>query len=224
MELTDFKRSSRSTLSHALPVTPSAYWITYVFTVLIERGREQDVVDLIKKHWLPMVEHGTTWEAFTPDPATAVARMRGPPIRSSISCTLSAASGRRGRPGARSPFTRFVTAPLRKRWFSHRTARFGRNGKSRGARFGSSWAFGRGLRRASSCPACPCRSSVKASNGFFPLRRKYVQIVFHLIPRSVLPLIKPGFSRLPLFDWCRPTNETYDGLDLKDCGGGMRQH
>jgi alpha-L-rhamnosidase len=49
-------------------VTPSAYWITYVFTVLIERGYGDEVVGFIKKHWLPMVEHGTTWEAFTRDP------------------------------------------------------------------------------------------------------------------------------------------------------------
>jgi alpha-L-rhamnosidase len=45
---------------------PSAYWITYVFTALIGRGFGQDVVAFIKKSWLPMVEHGTTWESFTP--------------------------------------------------------------------------------------------------------------------------------------------------------------
>ena len=49
-------------------ITPSAYWITYVFTVLLERGHGEEVVRFIKKHWLPMVEHGTTWEGFTPDP------------------------------------------------------------------------------------------------------------------------------------------------------------
>ncbi len=45
---------------------PSAYWITYVFAALIERGYGQEVVAFIKKFWLPMVEHGTTWESFTP--------------------------------------------------------------------------------------------------------------------------------------------------------------
>ncbi len=47
-------------------LSPSAYWITYVFTALIERGFGQDVVAFIKKFWLPMVDHGTTWEAFNP--------------------------------------------------------------------------------------------------------------------------------------------------------------
>ncbi len=47
-------------------VTPSAYWVTYVFTVLIERGYGQEVTDFIKKFWTPMVEHGTTWENFAP--------------------------------------------------------------------------------------------------------------------------------------------------------------
>jgi hypothetical protein len=45
---------------------PSAYWITYVFTVLIERGFGQEVIAFIKKFWLPMVEHETTWESFNP--------------------------------------------------------------------------------------------------------------------------------------------------------------
>ncbi len=47
-------------------LTPSAYWITYVFTVLIERGFGQEVIAYIKKYWLPMVAHGTTWESFSP--------------------------------------------------------------------------------------------------------------------------------------------------------------
>ena len=46
--------------------TPSAYWITYLFTVLSERGHGEEVVLFIKKHWLPMAEHGTTWENFNP--------------------------------------------------------------------------------------------------------------------------------------------------------------
>ena len=47
--------------------TPSAYWITYVFSVLNEHGHGQEVVDFIKKFWLPMAEHGTTWETFNPE-------------------------------------------------------------------------------------------------------------------------------------------------------------
>jgi hypothetical protein len=49
-------------------ITPSSYWITYAFTVLIDHGYGQEVVAFIKKHWMPMVEHGTTWEAFAQDP------------------------------------------------------------------------------------------------------------------------------------------------------------
>lgn len=45
---------------------PSAYWITYVFGVLIERGHAAEVVACIRKRWLPMAEHGTTWENFAP--------------------------------------------------------------------------------------------------------------------------------------------------------------
>lgn len=46
-------------------ITPSSYWVTYVFSVLIEHGYGQDVTSFIKKFWLPMAEHGTTWENFT---------------------------------------------------------------------------------------------------------------------------------------------------------------
>jgi alpha-L-rhamnosidase len=45
---------------------PSSYWITYVFTLLSEKGAGEDVVAFIKKHWLSMAEHGTTWENFAP--------------------------------------------------------------------------------------------------------------------------------------------------------------
>ena len=45
---------------------PSAYWITYLFSVLAEHGYGEEVVAYIKKRWLPMAEHGTTWEGFTP--------------------------------------------------------------------------------------------------------------------------------------------------------------
>jgi hypothetical protein len=45
---------------------PSAYWITYLFTVLAERNLGAEVVAYIKKEWAPMAEHGTTWEKFNP--------------------------------------------------------------------------------------------------------------------------------------------------------------
>jgi alpha-L-rhamnosidase len=47
---------------------PSAYWVTYIFTVLVSRGYETEVLAFISKHWAPMVEHGTTWENFAPLP------------------------------------------------------------------------------------------------------------------------------------------------------------
>ena len=46
---------------------PSAYWITYVFTALTERGRGAEVVRFIEKHWAAMAAHGTTWENFAPE-------------------------------------------------------------------------------------------------------------------------------------------------------------
>jgi hypothetical protein len=45
-------------------VRPSAYWITYVFSVLADRGFGEDVVRCIREKWAPMVEHGTTFEGF----------------------------------------------------------------------------------------------------------------------------------------------------------------
>ena len=47
---------------------PSAYWITYVFTVLQRYGYHREVVDFIAKYWTPMAEHGTTWENYEPLP------------------------------------------------------------------------------------------------------------------------------------------------------------
>ena len=47
-------------------VHPSAYWITYVFTVLAERGYGAEVLRYIRKRWSPMVAHGTTFENFEP--------------------------------------------------------------------------------------------------------------------------------------------------------------
>lgn len=46
--------------------TPSAYWATYVFTVLIQHGYSAEVVAFIRKHWTAMADHGTTWENFAP--------------------------------------------------------------------------------------------------------------------------------------------------------------
>jgi hypothetical protein len=45
---------------------PSAYWITYVFSALTERGYGSEVIAFVKKYWLPMADHGTTWENFHP--------------------------------------------------------------------------------------------------------------------------------------------------------------
>lgn len=47
-------------------IIPSAYWITYVFQVLAEAGFGAEVVDCVRARWLPMAEHGTTWENFAP--------------------------------------------------------------------------------------------------------------------------------------------------------------
>jgi len=45
---------------------PSAYWITYLFAVLQERGFQSEVLSCIRQNWMPMVQHGTTWENFRP--------------------------------------------------------------------------------------------------------------------------------------------------------------
>ena len=52
-------------------VTPSVYWITYVFNVLAERGHGAEVLAYIKKYWTPMVAHGTTLESFDPNAGDA---------------------------------------------------------------------------------------------------------------------------------------------------------
>ena len=44
---------------------PSAYWITYVYTILAERGQGRAVIDHIRPNWKPMVEQGSTSEMFT---------------------------------------------------------------------------------------------------------------------------------------------------------------
>ncbi len=43
---------------------PSAYWITYIFSVLSERGYGKEVAAHIRNRWEPMIAHGTTWENF----------------------------------------------------------------------------------------------------------------------------------------------------------------
>ena len=45
-------------------VKPSAYWITYVYSVLSGRGHGAAVVEHIKPHWQPMVAYGSTFEVF----------------------------------------------------------------------------------------------------------------------------------------------------------------
>jgi hypothetical protein len=47
-------------------IHPSSYWITYLFTVLAERGYAKDVISFIRRRWEPMIAHGTTWELFEP--------------------------------------------------------------------------------------------------------------------------------------------------------------
>jgi hypothetical protein len=49
---------------------PSAYWCTYVFAVLTDCGYGKDVIEFIRKKWLPMVAHGTTFEVFDPVPGS----------------------------------------------------------------------------------------------------------------------------------------------------------
>ena len=45
---------------------PSAYWITYIFSVLQRHGYGSTVVEHISRNWESMVSHGTTWENFHP--------------------------------------------------------------------------------------------------------------------------------------------------------------
>ncbi|MFH1496654.1 MAG: alpha-L-rhamnosidase C-terminal domain-containing protein [Verrucomicrobiota bacterium] len=47
-------------------IRPSAYWITYIYDLLIERGHVGEVLADIRERWSPMVAHGTTWENFEP--------------------------------------------------------------------------------------------------------------------------------------------------------------
>lgn len=47
-------------------IQPSAYWITYIFEVLIAAGHGAGIIPFIRERWTPMIEHGTTWETFRP--------------------------------------------------------------------------------------------------------------------------------------------------------------
>lgn len=48
---------------------PSAYWITYVYTVLAERGHGAAVVAHLRPRWEPMIAQGSTFELFADHPA-----------------------------------------------------------------------------------------------------------------------------------------------------------
>jgi alpha-L-rhamnosidase len=43
---------------------PSAFWATYVFEVMAQRGYGAEVVACIRRRWAPMTSTGTTWEQF----------------------------------------------------------------------------------------------------------------------------------------------------------------
>ncbi|MGE9289339.1 MAG: alpha-L-rhamnosidase C-terminal domain-containing protein, partial [Puniceicoccales bacterium] len=45
-------------------------WITYVYSLLGERGYGEEVIAHIREKWAPMVAQGTTWEVFEPVTAT----------------------------------------------------------------------------------------------------------------------------------------------------------
>jgi len=49
-------------------VKPSAYWITYVYTVLATRGHGAEVVAHLRPRWEPMVAYGSTFELFRDHP------------------------------------------------------------------------------------------------------------------------------------------------------------
>lgn len=43
---------------------PSAFWSTYLFECLGQKGYGEEVIDYIKKMWTPMLTTGTTWEGY----------------------------------------------------------------------------------------------------------------------------------------------------------------
>ncbi len=49
-------------------VKPSAYWITYIYSVLIEHGYGREVLGDIQKRWRSMADFGSTFERFDSEP------------------------------------------------------------------------------------------------------------------------------------------------------------
>ncbi len=49
-------------------VKPSAYWITYVYSVLATRGHGAEIVAHLRPRWEPMVAYGSTFELFRDHP------------------------------------------------------------------------------------------------------------------------------------------------------------
>ena len=47
---------------------PSAYWITYVYSVLAERGHGAKIVAHLRPRWEPMIAYGSTFELFRDHP------------------------------------------------------------------------------------------------------------------------------------------------------------
>ena len=47
-------------------ISPTSYWVTYVFEALTSAGYGRDVIEFIRNTWSPMAGHGSTWEGFEP--------------------------------------------------------------------------------------------------------------------------------------------------------------
>lgn len=47
---------------------PSAYWITYLYTTLAERGHGAEIIAHLRPRWAPMIAHGSTFELFEDHP------------------------------------------------------------------------------------------------------------------------------------------------------------
>ena len=43
---------------------PSAFWATYLFSLMEERGFGKEVIEFIRTKWAPMLSTGTTWEGY----------------------------------------------------------------------------------------------------------------------------------------------------------------
>src|SRR5690606_27513079 len=57
--LVDYLRDESGHQSH-----PSAYWITYVYSLLAERGHGSAVLAHMRPRWEPMIAYGSTYETF----------------------------------------------------------------------------------------------------------------------------------------------------------------